>query len=119
MCIITIVPNHKLVFGVARSTPASHQREYVSFVDHFNNADSCPELSVYLLGDFMTELKYPESFLCANSEIWLILVETNVNYLLFLLIHLYIAVRIAGDDRIINIVLPIIIMLLTYIKIIL
>lgn len=102
MPIITIIPNHELVFGIARSTSASHQCEDVSFVDHFDDADSCTKLSVYLLGYFMTELKYSEPFLRADSEIRLILVKTDMDYLLFLLIHFlyYCGLR---DKYIINI----------------
>lgn len=54
---------------------------------HLYNPDASPELSIYLFSDFSAKLKYSETFLSSDCEVWLILVETYMDYLLFLLIH--------------------------------
>lgn len=56
-------------------------------MDHLNDADSCSEISVEREGNFLIEFVNFETFLRADGEVGLVLVETDKNDLVFLLLH--------------------------------
>ena len=87
----TIIPDHQFILGVFGSFATTYNHEYISFMDHFNNADSSPQLSTHLLSDLCTQFEYFEALLGSDGEIWLILIEAYVKYLLFFTFHLYIS----------------------------
>jgi len=73
--LLTVVPNHQLVLGVARCLAATHDRQDVSAVNHLDNSDARPKLPCE---EFLerTALKHLETSLRTNCEVGLILVET-------------------------------------------
>lgn len=56
-------------------------------MDHLNNTYASSKLSVDFLSDLDAQLEHPEPFLCPNCEIWLVLIKTDMNDFLFLMIH--------------------------------
>lgn len=87
-CRRTIVPKHEFVLGVPGSLAASHHGKNVGLVDHLDDADAWAELSRNDQFDFLIEFEDFEAFLGADGEVGLILVKTNVDDLLLLLLHL-------------------------------
>ena len=87
MC--TVVPDHEFVLGVAGSLSSSHHCKNVSFMDHFNDSDSCSEISGDDQFDFLIEFVYFKTLLGGDGEVGLILVEAGVYYLLFFFIFLH------------------------------
>lgn len=87
MC--TVVPDHEFVLGMAGGLSSSHHCKNVGFVDHFNDSNSCSEIT----GDdqfyFLVKFIYFKALLCGDGEVGLILVEAGVYYLLFFFIFLH------------------------------
>lgn len=56
-------------------------------MNHLNNADASAKLPMNFFCYFHTQLEYSKPFLSSDGEIGLILVEADVDYFLFFLIH--------------------------------
>ena len=85
---LTIIPDHDFVTGIARGFAATYNSQNIGFVDHFDNANAGSELSGELLSNLVSQLKYLESFLSADREVGLVLVEWNVQNLLLIFLHI-------------------------------
>ena len=87
---ITVIPNHQLIFGVARSLASPYQCYYIGPMHHLDDSYPCPKLPADLFCDLSSQSEYFESFLRPDCEIRLILVEANVYDLFTVHIMLYI-----------------------------
>lgn len=63
-------------------------------MDHLHDAYSGPKISGECEGDFFIEFVDLEALLGADGEVGLVLVETDKNDLVFLLLHHYYQLRI-------------------------
>jgi hypothetical protein len=73
---------------MAGGLASSNQGEYVSFVNHLNDTDACPEIANQCQTDLFVKFEYFKAPLSADGEVSLILVEAYVNNLVFLSLHL-------------------------------
>lgn len=67
-------------------------------MDHLDDTYACSEVSIESESDLFIKFINFKASLCANREVSLVLVETNKNDLVFLLLHYYNQLRI-NDKR--------------------
>ncbi len=89
---LTVIPNHYFVSGIAGSFTSTYNGEYVGFMNHFYDTNACTELSWKLLCKFISKFENFEPFLGTDWKVRLILIERNVQYFLFVFLHLYLQI---------------------------
>lgn len=88
----TVIPDHHFILGISGRFTSSHNSKNISLVNHLYNTYAWSKLTINDGIYFLVKLEYLETFLRTDRKVCLILVKTDVDYLLFFLLHLIIII---------------------------